>query len=205
MKAHSSPAKAQTILELSQNGGLMRSAQLQSLGIPTMTLTRLVAAGKLKRVSRGVYSLPDVTMSEHRSLAEAAVRVPRAVVCLLSALQFHGIGTQAPFEVWLALPNKLAPPKLDHPAMRAVRMADLALSSGIEFVNIDGVQVPIFCIAKTIADCFKYRNKIGIDVALEALRDAWNKQSVTIDELWHYASINRVVNVMRPYLEAITA
>lgn len=118
----------------------MPSAQLQSLGIPTMTLTRLVAAGKIKRVSRGVYSLSEVTMSEHRSLAEAAVQVPRGVVCLLSALQFHGIGTQAPFEVWLAMPNKLATPKLDHPAMRAVRMAELALTSGIEIVNIDGVQ-----------------------------------------------------------------
>lgn len=205
MKSTSPPNHEHAVLRLAQTGGFLRAGDLLKQGIPTNTLTRMVAAGKLERVSRGVYCLPDQALSEHRSLAEAAIRVPQAVICLLSALQFHEIGTQAPFEVWLAMPNKLATPKLDHPAIRTVRMSDAALSAGKEMVNIDGVSVPIFNAAKTIADCFKYRNKIGLDVALEALREAWNEQKVTIDALWQYANINRVANVMRPYLEAITA
>ena len=205
MKSTSPPNHEQTVLRMAQAGGFLRASDLLKQGVPTIALTRLVAAGKLLRVSRGVYGLPDQTISEHRSLAEAAVRVPQGVICLLSALQFHEIGTQAPFEVWLALPNKLATPKLDHPSIRTVRMSDAALSAGKEIISIDGVQVPIFNAAKTIADCFKYRNKIGLDVALEALREAWNEQKVTIDALWHFATINRVANVMRPYLEAIAA
>ena len=205
MKSTSPPNHEQTVLRMAQAGGFLRASDLLKQGVSTIALTRLVAAGKLLRVSRGVYGLPDQTISEHRSLAEAAVRVPQGVICLLSALQFHEIGTQAPFEVWLALPNKLATPKLDHPSIRTVRMSDAALSAGKEIISIDGVQVPIFNAAKTIADCFKYRNKIGLDVALEALREAWNEQKVTIDALWHFATINRVANVMRPYLEAIAA
>lgn len=205
MKSTSPQNHEQSILHLAQAGGFLRAGDLLKQDIPTNTLTRMVAAGKLQRVSRGVYCLPDQAISEQRSLAEAAVRVPQGVICLLSALQFHEIGTQAPFEVWLAMPNKLVTPKLDHPAIRAVRMSDAALSAGKEIVNIDGVSVPIFNAAKTIADCFKYRNKIGLDVALEALREAWREQKVSIDSLWHYATINRVASVMRPYLEAITA
>lgn len=205
MKPTSPQNHEQSILRLAQAGGFLRANDLLKKNIPTNTLTRMVAAGKLERVSRGVYCLPNQAISEHRSLAEAAIRVPQGVICLLSALQFHQIGTQAPFEIWLALPNKLVTPKLDHPAIRAVRMSDVALSAGKEIVNIDGVSVHIFNAAKTIADCFKYRNKIGLDVALEALREGWREQKVSIDLLWHYATINRVSNVMRPYLEAITA
>lgn len=205
MKPTSPQNHEQSILRLAQAGGFLRANDLLKKNIPTNTLTRMVAAGKLERVSRGVYCLPNQAISEHRSLAEAAIRVPQGVICLLSALQFHQIGTQAPFEIWLALPNELATPKLDHPAIRAVRMSDVALSAGKEIVNIDGVPVPIFNAAKTIADCFKYRNKIGLDVALEALREGWREQKVSIDLLWHYATINRLSNVMRPYLEAITA
>lgn len=205
MKSTSPQNHEQSILRLAQAGGFLRANDLLKKNIPTNTLTRMVAAGKLERVSRGVYCLPNQAISEHRSLAEAAIRVPQGVICLLSALQFHQIGTQAPFEIWLALPNELVTPKLDHPAIRAVRMSDVALSAGKEIVNIDGVPVPIFNAAKTIADCFKYRNKIGLDVALEALREGWREQKVSIDSLWCYATINRVSNVMRPYLEAITA
>jgi predicted transcriptional regulator of viral defense system len=205
MKSTSAQNHEQSILHLAQAGGFLRAGDLLKKNIPTNTLTRMVAAGKLERVSRGVYCLPDQAISEQRSLAEAALRVPQGVICLLSALQFHEIGTQAPFEVWLAMPNTLATPKLDHPAIRAVRMSDAALNAGKDIVTIDGVPVPIFNAAKTIADCFKYRNKIGLDVALEALREAWHEQKVSIDSLWHYATINRVANVMRPYLEAITA
>ena len=193
------------VLNLAQTHPLLRACDLVRLGLPTVALTRLVAAGQLERVVRGVYALPGRSMSEHRSLAEAAVRVPRGVVCLLSALQLHGIGTQAPFEVWLALPQGMSAPRLAQPQLRLVRMSGDALTQGITHIAIDGVQVAVFNPAKTIADCFKFRNKIGLDVALEALRDGWCQRKVTMDELFIYAAVNRVANVMRPYLEAMVA
>ena len=184
---------------------LLRARDLAEKGLPTVVLSRLVAAGKLERIARGVYSLPGRPLSEHRSLAEVALRVPRGVVCLLSALRVHGIGTQAPFEVWMAIPHHSPTPRLDQPALRVVRMSGAALTEGIEPVEIDGVRVPVFNAAKTVADCFKYRNKIGLDVALEALRDGWTQRKLTMDALWHYATVDRVANVMRPYLESVTA
>jgi predicted transcriptional regulator of viral defense system len=195
----------QQILEMARKQTLLRARDLAKHGLPTMALSRLVAAGKLQRVTRGVYSLPQRPISAHRSLAEVAIRVPRGVVCLLSALRVHGIGTQAPFEVWLAIPQTMPAPRLEQPALRVVRMSGSALSQGIERVEVDGVSVPVFKLAKTVADCFKYRNKIGLDVALEALSEAWRARRVTMDELWHYATIDRVHNVMRPYLEALGA
>ena len=182
-----------------------RSPDVAEQGLPTVVLSRLVAAGKLERIARGVYSLPGRPLSEHRSLAEVALRVPRGVVCLLSALRVHGIGTQAPFEVWMAIPHHSPTPRLDQPALRVVRMSGAALTEGIEPVEIDGVKVPVFNAAKTVADCFKYRNKIGLDVALEALRDGWAQRRLNMDALWHHATVDRVANVMRPYLESVAA
>ena len=195
----------QAVLALAKQRQLLRARDLAEHALPTVTLSRLVAAGRLERVGRGVYSLPGRTLSEHRSLAEAALRVPRGVVCLLSALRVHGIGTQAPFEVWMAIPHHSPTPRLDQPALRAIRMSGAALSEGIELVPIDGVNVPVFNPAKTVADCFKFRNKIGLDVALEALREGWSQRKLTVDSLWHFATIDRVANVMRPYLESVTA
>lgn len=191
------------VLALARKQPLLRARDLAVHGLPTITLSRLVTAGKLQRVARGIYSLPQRAISEHRSLAEVAIRVPRGVVCLLSALRLHGIGTQAPYAVWLAIPQSMPAPRLGQPALRVVRMSGPALSEGIENVELDGVSVPVFNPAKTVADCFKYRNKIGLDVALEALGEAWRARRVTMDELWHYATIDRVHNVMRPYLEAL--
>lgn len=193
------------VLALAERRPLLRAHDLTTQALPTVVLSRLVAAGKLERVARGVYSLPGRALSEHRSLAEVALRAPRGVVCLLSALRVHGIGTQAPFEVWLAIPphTPTPTPRLDQPALRVVRMSGPALSEGVEPIGIDGVQVPVFNANKTVADCFKYRNKIGMDVALEALRDGWAQRKLTMEALWHYAAINRVANVMRPYLESV--
>ena len=193
----------QTVLALAERQPLLRARDLTAQALPTVVLSRLVAAGKLERVARGVYSLPGRALSEHRSLAEVALRAPRGVVCLLSALRVHGIGTQAPFEVWLAIPPHTPTPRLDQPSLRVVRMSGPALTEGVEPIDIDGVRVPVFNANKTVADCFKYRNKIGVDVALEALRDAWNGKRMTSDEIWHYAKIDRVANVMRPYLESL--
>jgi predicted transcriptional regulator of viral defense system len=193
------------VLRLARASKLLRACDVTQAGLPTITLTRLVRAGKLERMARGLYGLPGTTMSEHRSLAEVAARVPRAVVCLLSALRVHEIGTQAPFEVWLAIPNHMVTPRLDQPPIRVVRMADEALAQGVQTVLVDGVKVPVFDAARTVVDCFKFRNKIGLDVALEALRDGWRQRKFSIDDLWRHATRARVANVMRPYIEAITA
>ena len=193
----------QTVLALAERQPLLRARDLTAQALPTVVLSRLVAAGKLERVARGVYSLPERALSEHRSLAEVALRAPRGVVCLLSALRVHGIGTQAPFEVWLAIPPHTPTPRLEQPTLRVVRMSGPALSEGVEPIGIDGVQVPVFNANKAVADCFKFRNKIGLDVALEALRDGWAQRKLTMDVLWHYAAVNRVANVMRPYLESV--
>jgi predicted transcriptional regulator of viral defense system len=204
MKA-ASATHEKAVLVLARKKSLVRARDLQSLGIPTVMLSRLVSSGKLMRVARGVYSLPTRRVSQHGSLAEVAIRVPRGVVCLLSALRVHEIGTQAPFEVWLAIPPRMVAPKLDQPKLRVVRMAQASLEKGVEKLVVERVAVRVFNAAKTVADCFKFRNKIGLDVALEALRDGWQRRKFTMDELWHYAAVNRVANVMRPYLEGLAA
>ncbi len=192
------------LMRLVRKHKLLRARDVAEQGLPTITLTRLVQADKLERVARGVYGLPGAATSEHRSLAEVAIRVPKGVVCLLSALQFHEIGTQAPFEVWLAIPNRVAAPRIEQPSIRVVRMSDDALTEGLQRTRIDGVEVPVFNPARTVVDCFRFRNKIGLDVALEALRDGWRERRFTMEELWHHATRQRVANVMRPYVEAIT-
>lgn len=194
----------QAALRLVRRRGLVHTRDIAAAGIPTVVLTRLVRRGRLARVARGVYSLPGQPGGALRSLAEVALRAPRGVVCLLSALRVHEIGTQAPFEVWLALPAGVAVPRLESPAIRVVRMSGDSLTQGIQRVDVDGVQVPVYDAAKTIADCFKFRSKIGLDVALEALREALNEGIVTVEAVWRYARINSVANVMRPYLEATT-
>jgi predicted transcriptional regulator of viral defense system len=208
MKASAAATAAtheQQVLRLARTRTLLRARDVAQHGLPTVALTRLVQAGKLQRVARGLYGLPGAQISEHRSLAEVSARVPKGVVCLLSALRVHDIGTQAPHEVWIAIPPHMASPRLDQPAIRVVRMSDKALADGIGRHNIDGVKVPVFNAARTVVDCFRFRNKIGLDVALEALRDGWSQRKFTLDDLWRHATRGRVANVMRPYIEAITA
>lgn len=195
----------QQVLRLARARKLLRARDLTQRGLPTITLTRLVLAGKLERIARGLYGLPGAPVSEHRSLAEVSARIPKGVVCLLSALRVHEIGTQAPFQVWLAIPQHMVAPRLDQPAIRIVRMSDAALAEGVERTTIDGIKVPVFNPARTVVDCFKFRNKIGLDVALEALRDGWSQRKFTLDDLWRHATTARAANVMRPYIEAITA
>jgi len=191
------------VLEIVQKNGVMRPRDLKAYGFPASYLHRLYRRGLLERTSRGLYSLPDSIVTEHHSLAEAARQATRAVVCLLSALRFHGLTTQAPFEVWLAIENKDWQPKINHPVIRFVRFSGKAFTEGVETHDIEGVLVKIYSPAKTVADCFKYRNKIGLDVALEALRDCLDQRKCSVDDLWYYARICRVSNIMRPYLEAM--
>jgi predicted transcriptional regulator of viral defense system len=197
----------ESVLDLVRTRGLLRPLDLDARGLPRVSLTRLVRQGRLARVGRGLYALPDRSVSAHAALAEVACRHPRAVVCLLSALRFHELTTQAPFEVWLAIPNKARTPRLEYPPLRIVRFSETGLTEGVDEHKIDGVPVRITSLARTVADCFKYRNKIGLDVALEALKEALGRggrgRRTTIDELWRYAQFDRVANVMRPYLESL--
>lgn len=194
--------RAQQILIICEQKGVLRPRDLDEYGIPRIYLSRLCERGYLKRVGRGLYVLPNADVTEHHTLVEACKRVPHGVVCLLSALRFHGLTTQSPSEVWLAIGGKAWRPRVDHPALRFVRFSANALEAGVEEHSIEGVIVRIYNPAKTVADCFKYRKKIGLDVALEALRDCRRRRMCTNDELWRYALICRVTNVMRPYLEA---
>ena len=194
---------AERLINLTRSQGLIRPCDLIPMGISRVSLTRAVRRGQLERVGRGLYGLPGREVSAHGSLAEVGRRVPRGVVCLLSALRFHGLTTQAPFEVWLAIENKSLAPKLEYPPLRIVRFSGAALTEGVEEHVVDGVTVHITGVAKTVADCFKYRNKIGLDVAMEALREAWHEKRMTSDDIWRYAKVCRVANVMRPYLESL--
>ena len=199
------PTHERQVLRLARQRTLLRARDLTELGLPTVTLPRLGQVGKLERAGRGVYSLPGAPISAHRSLAEVSIRVPKGVVCLLSALEVHEIGTQAPFEVWIAIPQHMVSPRLDRPAIRVVRMSDAALADAVDRLKIDGVAVPVFNAARTVVDCFRFRNKIGLDVALEALREGWRLRKFTLDDVWRHAQRGRIANVMRPYIEAITS
>lgn len=199
-----STTHADAILCLAQAQPTISSRDLLSAGAPRRLLAQMAASGQLKRVGRGLYAHPEAAPGTHQSLIEVAKRTPRAVVCLLSALQLYEIGTQAPFEVWIALPAGTHAPRMAYPPLRVVRLSREAYAAGIDVVTRDGAPIRVYNIAKTITDCFKLRNKVGLDVALEALREAWKARKVTLDELWRYAKINRMTNVMRPYLEALT-
>lgn len=193
------------LLKLARQRRLVRAVDALEAGASAQLLIKLHQAGQLIRVARGVYSLPDAPLTEHQSLVEICQRIPKAVICLLSALQFHEIGTQMPHEVWIALPESTQTPTVDYPPLRVVRLRAQAYSEGIETVMDKGAPIQLYGIAKTITDCVKFRNKIGLDVALEALKDTWRRKRVTIDQLTHYARINRVERVMQPYLETLVA
>ncbi len=194
----------QKIAKLARRSGVIRPRDLSELGVPRKHLSRLVTAGILERVGRGLYVLAGSDVGEHHSFAEAAKCLPDAVVCLLSALAFHDITTQSPHEIWIALDMKAWKPTNGYPPLRVVRFTGAALTEGVEEHDVEGVPVKVYSPAKTVADCFKYRNKIGKDIALEALRDSWRKGRATMDDLWKYAKVCRVANVMRPYLESLT-
>jgi predicted transcriptional regulator of viral defense system len=193
----------QRVLALVERAGVLRPRDLAAHSLPREYLRRLYQEGLLERTSRGLYTIVGRKPTEHHTLAEAAKRVPSGVVCLLSALQFHGLTTQAPFDVWLTISVKSRLPKPGYPPLRIVRASGVALTRNVEKHLIEGVPVQVYDPAKTVADCFKYRNKIGLDVALEALRDCRRQHKATIDHLWKAAQVCRVSNVMRPYLEAI--
>ena len=197
------PTQTQRVLELARQRGLLRSRDLQAVDAPRVMLTRMTASGQLEKVGRGLYRLPQTQMSEDESLAAIAIKVPQAVFCLLTALQLHGLTTQLPRQVWLAMPRGSHAPRIDYPPIRMVQYSGQSYSQGIEVFERDQVLLRVYSVAKTVVDCFKHRSAIGLDVALEALKEARAGQRASADELWRFAKICRVANVMRPYLEAI--
>ena len=196
--------KTDELLALVRKHGVVRPRDLDRHGIPRMCLHRLYRDGVLERPSRGVYVLADADVTEYHSLAEACKRVPHGVVCLLSALRMHELTTQVPFEVWLAIDRKARLPKVEYPPMRIVRFSAKDLANGVEGHNVEGVPVRVTNVARTVVDCFAYRNEIGLDVAIEALRDSWRKKKTTMDQMHLAAQSRRMANVMRPYLESLT-
>lgn len=196
--------QSDNILELAKQLHVLRAADVRARGWSSQLLQRLHQDGKLQRLARGLYGLPDAEVTQYQTLIEVCQSVPKAVLCLLSALQFHEIGTQLPHVVWVALPEAAKTPTLSYPTLRVIRLRGAAYGEGIQTVKNYGAPIRVYSAAKTVTDCFKFRNKIGLDVALEALKDAWRSRKVTMDELSHFAKINRVERVMQPYLEAVT-
>lgn len=196
---------ATRILTLARKQGILRASDLKRLEIPRVYLSRLVEQGQLVKIERGLYSLPQHTPSELHSFALVGRKVPSGVICLLSALQFHGLTTQAPWEVWLGIEYGGRSPKLEYPPLHVVRYNLESFAQGVETHRIEGVSVRVFNPAKTIADCFKYRRQVGLDVALEALKAGWQERRFKVEQMLLYARINRVEKVVRPYLEAVLA
>ena len=195
--------QTQRVLELVRTKGIVRGTELDRLGIHRMHLKRLVDRGLLIQRSRGVYEAAEPRMSEHDSVVEVAVRVPKATLCLLTALRLHQLTTQNPFDVWLMIDRKARKPSITYPPIRVVRASGLALTIGVQAMKLDGADLKVTTVAKTVADCFKYRSTIGIDVALEALRDAWRQKKAAMGEIIAAAKADRVATVMRPYLESL--
>ena len=198
-----SQVQAERVKALVRAAGVLRPRDLAAERIPRAVLSRLCEAGELMRTGRGLYVAGPESFTENHTLAEVARLAPRGVICLLSALRFHELTTQIPGEVWLAIGSKARRPKAGTISIRPVHFSGAALTEGVEDHKVENVSVRVYSAAKTVADCFKARNKIGLDVALEALRDFWRKRKGTADELWRYAKICRVAKVMRPYLESL--
>jgi predicted transcriptional regulator of viral defense system len=200
----SAPGYKKEVFAVLRKKGIARARDFSAAGVPRIYLRRMLDEGTIVQRGRGLYQLPDATFSASHSLAEVARAVPHGVIGLLSALQFHELTTQTPHEVWMLIGWKKWAPKNPSVALRLVRATGEALTAGLKIHNIEKVPVHITVPAKTVADCFKHRSKIGLDVALEALRDCIRKRKATRDEIWHYAGVDRVQNVMRPYLESLS-
>ncbi|MCH8814526.1 MAG: type IV toxin-antitoxin system AbiEi family antitoxin domain-containing protein [Chloroflexi bacterium] len=195
----------QEALRIIERLGVVRPRDLEAHGMPRARIYRMLRKGLVRREGRGLYVAAEHPYTSEYTLAQVAKRVPQAVVCLLSALQFHQITTQVPHEVWIALPEKARIPRLDYPKVRVVRFSEAMLNYGVVDHEIAGVLVRITSPARTVVDCFRYRNKVGLDVAIEALRDAVQSRKAKVDEILRAAEVGRARNVIRPYLEALTS
>jgi predicted transcriptional regulator of viral defense system len=198
--AHSPDDRAERLLKAK---GVARSRDLERAGVNRTQLRRLVDRGRIERIGRGLYSLPDAIQSEQSDLAEASRRVPGGIICLLSALRFHRLTTQNPVEVWMAIDHKAWRPRVEQPPLRLIYLSGASMAEGVETRRADEVTIRVFSAAKTVADCFKFRNKVGVDVAIEALRDYRRRHPKKLEAVWRFAEVNRVGRVIRPYLESL--
>jgi predicted transcriptional regulator of viral defense system len=192
------------LLRLAEEQPVLRTRDVAHQGIHTSILTRMVKSGVLEKVGPGRYRLPkSPRTTEYHDLAAATAAVPRSVICMVSALRFHDLGTQLPAEVWIAVPRGTRVPRVLAPPLRVVHISPPVFDLGIEEHRIEGQTVRIYSVARTVVDCFRFRNKIGLDVALEALTDAWRSKRLKLDELNRIAKKLRVQRVMQPYLETV--
>jgi predicted transcriptional regulator of viral defense system len=199
------PASAQEVAVgvFRAQGGILRTKEVIDLGIHPRTLYAMRDTGALEQLGRGLYRLADLPPLGHPDLVSVALRVPVGVVCLLSALALHDLTTQIPHEVYLALPRGAEPPRLDHPPVRTFWFTGEAFTNGIDALRLDGVDVRVYGAAKSVADCFKYRNKLGVDIAVEALKLYLRRRGARVEDLLQHARVCRVERVMRPYIEAL--
>lgn len=191
------------IKAFNESGGNLRTAQAKKLGVDPKILARMTDKGLLTKEGRGIYRLANLPPLSNPDLVQVALRVPHSVVCLISALSFHKLTTQLPYKIYIAIPQEMKKPKIDYPPLYVVKLSKKTYVTGIEKHIIDGVSICIYDKEKTVADCFRFRNKIGSDIAIEAIKDYLDRPDVNIDRLLHYARINRVEKIIRPYIEAI--
>ena len=200
------PKKENTALSYSNDHpGILKRHDLESLGIPPWRIRTMIHRGEMERIARGLYRMNSTEVSEYETLVSVCARMPQAIVCLLSALQIHGIGTQVPREVWVALDRKARKPSFKDLPVRVVRFSGQMLTYGIETREIQGIQVRITSPARTVVDCFRYRAKIGMDVALEALQEALRSGKTSVDAIMRAAEVCRIITVIKPYLEVVVA
>ena len=186
-----------------QNNDILRAAQAKKMGIDPKILARMAEAGILVKESRGIYRLANLPPLSNPDLVQVTLRVPHSVVCLISALFFHKLTTQLPYKIYIAIPQGIKKPKIDYPPIDVIKLSEKAFTEGIEEHTIDGVNVRVYSKEKTVADCFKFRNKIGSDIAIEAVKDYLSEPDVNLEKLLHYAKIDRVEKIIRPYIEAL--
>jgi predicted transcriptional regulator of viral defense system len=195
--------QASRLMAYVQQQGIVRPRELEGIGVDRRVLKRLVDRGELMRRSRGVYTMPDHEPTSHTDLAEVCARVEHATICLISALSFHELTTQVAHDVWIMIDHKGRAPKLDSPSIRVIRASGKSRISGVEQYDIEGVRVPITTPAKTVADCFKYRDHVGQNVAIEALKDCLRQRKATPSQIFEMSQIDRVAKTIRPYIEAL--
>ncbi len=194
---------SQAALRMAERLGVLRLRDARAEGIHPEVLRRLALQGQLVKIARGIYAPASADLSTHHDLALASARVPHGTICMLSALSYHEIGTQLPHEVWMMIDRRSRKPRIDRPAMRFVLASGPALALGIEQVEINGATVRIFNPAKTVVDCFRYRRHIGLEAAIEAMRETLRQRRGTPSQIDEYARQCRVASVIRPYLEAV--
>jgi predicted transcriptional regulator of viral defense system len=195
----------QRLLDYAKTRKVFRASDVErELGLSRMYISRLVKEGRLERIGYGLYTLEGTEFEENQTILEVAAKVPNGVLCLLSALRFHDLTTQNPFEVWIAMERSTWIPRMDTIRLRVFSFSPKVYEAGVETHVLDGVTVKVYSPAKTIADCFYYQKTVGLDVCLEALRDAWHSRKVTMDELFYFAQVRNVRGTMLPYLNTLS-